>query len=248
MPETEETPSDEQAASAPAEGAETTADDGAWDEDGGGWDDEGGAGIPREKAVRIAQIALVALAVIVVIAVLVSKGGDKKDDAASGGTGSDGKTTQTTAAKPKKAQWPTEVSGRPAQLGKTNQPAPEVNPKAAPGVYLWSDFDGWHLWTVGGEGVPAINGTLTSGDVVDKAVLAVPGKGTLTKDGKVVTFTLPAGEGISGVDFNPGFFAKTIAFTLTDEDGQPVDAKLIKMGPHLKPAPVPLVMQKTVQG
>lgn len=210
----------------------------------GSWDDTGG--MPREKAVRIAQIGLVVLALIVVAIVLISKGGG--DDAKDASNGDKTKTT-TADGKPAptgKADWPVTLRGRPPALGKTKDPATDVKAGGPAGIYLWSDFDGWHLWVVGGGNVPkSLSGTLTSSDNLDKAVLAVPDTGTVTKSGKTATFTLPTDKPISGLDFNPGFFAKQISVTLQGPDG-PVDAKLIKIGSKGAPAPTPLVISKSV--
>lgn len=221
---------------------EPTTDAGAGD--GGGWDDDV-AGIPREKAVRIAQIGLVVLALIVVAVVLISKSGN--DDKGSSATDKNGgSSVSTTVPKPKKASWPANLNGRPVTLGTTGQVASKVTPKAKPGVYIWSDFDGMHIWVVKGEGVPTITGTLDSNDKIQKAVTAVDGSGDVTVDGKRVSFNLPGKSPIEGVDFNPGFYGNKIVISLNGPDG-PVDATLVKVGKKGDPAPFPLVFERTVQ-
>ena len=237
-------PTDEAATEPAATDDVSPAVDDASTDDGGAWDDDV-AGIPREKAVRIAQIGLVVLALIVVAVVLISKsGGDDKDSTASGKDG--GSSVSTTVPKPKKAAWPANLNGRPPALGTTGQVASKVTPKAKPGVYIWSDFDGMHIWTVKGEGVPAITGTLDSNDEIQKAVSAVEGSGEVTVDGKRINFNLPGEAPIEGVDFNPGFYGNKIVISLNGPDG-PIDATLVKVGKKGDPAPFPLVFERTVQ-
>ena len=48
-----------------------------------------------------------------------------------------------------KVTWPASYGGRPAGLGVVNQPASKVAVTASPGIYVWSDFDGWHLLRAG---------------------------------------------------------------------------------------------------
>ncbi len=206
------------------------------------WDTEG---TTPKRTVLYAQIGLVALILSLIVIVLVVKGGsddasDDKDTAA--------KTTQPTGtgtAKPNaKPAWPRAVEGRPTTLGKRGQKAPDITPKAKPGVYVWSDFDGWHMWIVGGTGMPAtIDGTLTSNDPIARAELAVPDTGTVSTDGKVVTYSLDTSKPLSGIDFNTGFYGKRLVFTFNGPDG-PIDGKLLHTGSKAAAAVYPLVIDK----
>jgi hypothetical protein len=197
----------------------------------------------REKAIRFAQIGLVVVALLVVAIVVIAKSGDDK----SSNTDETGQTaSDDSSGKPAgKPAWPHNVGGRPSALGTRGQPATAVTPSptAKPGVYLWNDFDGWHLWVVNGAGVPAITGTLSSDDTVAKAVLAVPEAGTVSVDGQVVSFTLPTDKPLTGIDFNPGFFAKQLVFTLNGPDGS-IPSTLVHVGTKADPAPFPLVLTK----
>ena len=98
---------------------------------------------------------------------------------------SSGQTTPTTKdGKPTKPDWPSAVKYRPPTLGKRGEKAPAVKVTAKPGVYVWEDFDGWHMWVVGGAGVPPkVTGLITSNAEFNRADLAVPGTGTVTKGG-----------------------------------------------------------------
>lgn len=197
-----------------------------------------------KRTVLYAQIGLVALILAIIVIVLVVKSGKDDDDATKDGTT---KTTQAAGSTTKtngKPAWPHEVEGRPATLGKRGQKAPDVTPKAKPGVYVWSDFDGWHMWIVGGAGMPAkIDGTLTSNDPIARADLAVPGTGTVGVDGKVASYSLDTSKPLSGIDFNTGFYGKRLVFTFNGPDG-PIDGKFLHTGSKSLPAVYPLVIDK----
>lgn len=200
-------------------------------------------GIPREKAIRIAQVGLVVLALLVVVVVLITKSSGSDDDASDKGSSSE--SSQTTDPSKAKAAWPATIGGRPAALGKRGQKATEVDPaKAAPGAYLWNDYDGWHLWVVNGAGIGPVSGTLTSNDAVARAELAVPDAGTVSTKDKVVTFELPDSPKLTGIDFNPGFFARNLVFTLEGPDG-PLPEKVVFVGSKPTQAPYPLVISKS---
>ena len=179
--------------------------------------------MPKQQIVRIAQIGLVVVALVVVGLVLFIKHTDKKSagkTASAQAVGSDG--------------WSLALSGRPSSLGATNQKAAVVKPGAKPGIYLWSGFDGWHLWVVNGTGIPQVSGILISNDVVAKADIAVAGGGQVTKSGNTVTFAFSTTKPISGMDFSPGFFAKNLAFSLRGPGG-PIELKLVHLGIKVAP-------------
>lgn len=227
---------DDQTNDAPA-----TEPEGIWTEP------EGDDGMPRQKAVRLAQFGLIALVVLIVGIVLVAQSGKDDDASSSDKTSTDGGSTATTEAEAaKKAVWPATVQGRPAGLGETKQPATEVQPTAAPGAYIWSDFDGWHLWVVNGEGMPAVTGTLTSNADIEKAVVAVPEAGEVTISGKTATFSFPTDRPLVGMDFNPGFYADSLVVALNGPDGAPIAAELVQTGKKPTPAPFPIVIDKAV--
>lgn len=136
--------------------------------------------------------------------------------------------------------WPEMVNGRPNGLGPMGQAAADVEPMVDPGIYLWSDFDGWHLWVVAGEGIPdEVRGSVTSNDALPSMDLAVPESGSASLDGKTGTFSVSTEEAVSGVDFNTGFYATKLDVTLEGPDG-PLDAKLVRLGSKLDAAPDPL--------
>jgi hypothetical protein len=191
--------------------------------------------------VRAVQIGLVVAALAVVTIVLVShRGADQAADAKGPGRLPLPASTTTTVA----LDWPAAVGGRPPALGRTGQRAPEVDvaPGTKPGVYLWNDYDGWHLWVIGGRGVSTITGSIQSNDVVDKADLAVPGTGTVSRSGKVASFTFPAGAQLAGIDFHPGFYGRQMVVSLDGPDG-PLPVALLHVGRDAADTPFPFVIE-----
>jgi hypothetical protein len=216
-------------ADAPSDPTATTEDD---DATATAEDDEARK---RARAVRTAQIALVALVVLIGVVVLLTRGGDGSDDAGKA-TASD--ATSSDATSTRGPGFPRELQRRAAVLGKNGQVATDVTPAAGakPGVYIWSDFDGWHLWVVNGAGVPEVHGTVIGNKSLAKVALAVPNAGTvsppiasLDQAQSRSAFVLPNQPGLVGIDLNPGY-STTVTFDLTDPDGKVLDPKLVFLG------------------
>lgn len=219
-------------------------DDARTDDDG--WNDESDAPLrplPTLGAVRIAQIAVAILALIVIGVLISNRGDDGPSGQSANTTPSDASDTTRQAS----ANWSNDLFGRPPSLGARGDAASKVPPGARPGLYLWNDFDGWHLWLVNGDGIPPMTGSITSDDAIAKAELAVSGAGSAEASGNSASFALPTSPGLTGVDFNPGFYAKQIVISIDGPDG-PIDAKLVKTGNRGNPAPFPLVFTKTASG
>ena len=147
-------------------------------------------------------------------------------------------------AEESKVAWPESVGGRAPGLGEVNVPAAEVDVAAEPGVYAWSDFDGWHQWVVHGRAGGAVRGTITSDVGLDKAVAARARAGSVELDGRTATFALPATPELVGVDFQPGFYAKRLTFDLTDAKGRPLDASVVTLGRRRPATAVTVVVRK----
>lgn len=143
--------------------------------------------------------------------------------------------------------WPGIVSSRPVGLGTTGQLAEEVTPDAEPGAYLWSDFDGWHLWVVFGPGIESVSGTISSDEDISKAVLTPLTSGDFAAEGKELTFDLSGEAPLSGIDFEPGFFAERLELTLDGPDG-PIDVGLVTQGSEGEVTALPLVVEKEAVG
>lgn len=202
--------------------------------DGRGADDleEVGDG-PDQRAVRALQFGVAAVIVALVVGLLVYRAVDDDDggsqqarteaaDRKGSGERVRGGQRTTTTADPAVPQlrWPAEVAFRPAALGRLRQGPEDVKDPPEPGVYLFSDFDGWHLWLVRGPGVESVHGTVTSNDEMATAV-AEPKRsdGSVDVDDKQFRFDLPGDVAVSAVVFNPGFYARTLVFDLQGPNG-----------------------------
>ena len=170
---------------------------------------------PRSKVFVIVGIVVVALLAIGAVSLLF-----RKDDV--------------------KKTWAASVGGPPSGLGGSTTAA---TADVKPGYYLWSDFDGWHLWVVNGDGVKGAKGTIENNDTFASAALATAGAGTVSKDGKSVSFDLPTEPRVVGVDFNPGFYSNKLNVSLTDADG-PVDPKLVTIGRSADVSEMPFTIEQ----
>jgi hypothetical protein len=142
--------------------------------------------------------------------------------------------------------WPASVGGRPAGVGEFKQKVADVKVTAKPGVYLWSDFDGWHLRVVNGGSVQGVHGSIV-GDVDHlRAAAAQKGDGTVSLRGGTIDFDLPKSPQLVGVDFEPGFFAKKLTVTLDGANG-PIDKSLVTLGSARKPKSLPVVIDKVLK-
>ena len=127
----------------------------------------------------------------------------------------------TTDAGVTKAQWPAGVTGRPKAFGALGDPPPAESGDLPEGFYLWSGFDGWHVWLVGGGEGDRV--TITSDDAISKAE---PTGGPADVQVFGNTFALQRGsatERVVGADFNPGYYAKNMIITLDGELEQLLD-------------------------
>ena len=213
----------------------------------------------RHRSVRLlvgGALVVVGLlaAVFAVRAATDDDGGSRQDDAAasttstssttkvgtgSGTKGSKGADATTVsaegAATATETRWPSALAGRPPALGKQGEPPPSDAGDLEPGFYLWTDFDGWHAWLVGGSDADRL--TITSDAEIAKAE---PVGGDVAVDQLPNTFGFARGgadEDVVGVDFNPGYLSKTFVVTI---DG---DAKL-HIGPRRWSAPRYFGVQK----
>lgn len=179
-------------------------------------------GPPRRRRAWVAGIALVAVLLAVGVGLLVTR---KYQES--------------------KRVWPKSVDGPPAGLGDGADAASRAQVTA--GIYIWSDFDGWHIRAVNGPGVAGLSGTLEADDEVGEAQAAPTSAGDVTRDSKTITFDLPAEPKVVGVDFNPGFYTNKMTITLKGADG-PVDAALVELGQGGQVREVPVVIKKVDPG
>lgn len=214
---TDDPAADAAAAAAPATGsakgsakAAPAADD-DWDDD---WDEEGAA--PKRDLTIV--YAVVAAAIVIVLAVVLTR--PKDDDSTETSTGD---TTESTAPAEIVKNWQGAVGDAVGAEGADAK----ARVAAAPGVYIWTDFQGWHVRANRPDDVvvtvaaPQVRQKLT--DDYDDA----DEKGDAPFKTEAVV-TIPAGDGAEGVGFDLGG-SETATFTVT-VDGQPIPASEIFLG------------------
>jgi len=141
---------------------------------------------------------------------------DGDPDGAAASTGEDATATTAAPAASTVERWPVTVQGRPPAFGADGDPPPADAGDLADGYYLWQDFAGWHLWLVGGQGADG-EVEIRSDDVIASAV-ATGGQPAIDKDrNRLVVRRGDAGENVVGVDFNPGFYGRTMVVTTTGD-------------------------------
>lgn len=169
----------------------------------------------------------------------VPKGDGKGSDGGSGTTaatvppttGDAGGATTTAPATPAggtKPAWPPAVSGRPPALGKQGEPPPSSVSGIEDGYYLWQDFYGWHLWLVGDSSATA---TVT----VDADVAKAEAVGGTDVEQQANLFTVSRGSAdgeVVGVDFNPGYYAKTMVVSVDGDVKLHVGARRYRVGDY----------------
>lgn len=222
-------------------------EDDVWADDGSVWsdDDEGRRGISP------ILIVAAALAILGVVAILVATrntddktktGGTDQSSAQGGRIGPDTAGGSTATTSKAKRRWPNDVLYRPTVFGKTGEPV-NRDSSVAPGVYIWSDFDGWFLWVVDPSGKAAARGSVTSNDDIAAAKLGVQGSGTVDSQGRRITFDFSGVQGKSaGAVFNPGFYGSTL---LIDLDGKDLP---VFLGSKMVKTALPITIAQTVPG
>lgn len=206
-------------------------DDDFWDDDAYEYRRRSGR---RGAPAWLIPIGAVAALALVLGTVLITKHycatnnkcvGSQSADKRGSTPGSGPASTGTSSPGPPPPSWPVEVVGQPSKVTK----GPSAT--AAPGIYVWNDFSGWHLRRVSGPQVSAIRGTVTSTDKMRAGSLIGVTGGTLKVSDKSLIFDLPAGgDHVSGFDFYEGFYGATLIFDIRDAQ-RPLPTSLIHTGP-----------------
>ncbi len=161
-----------------------------WDDD---WDDDD-TGREGKRDLTLVY-AIVAAAIVIVLAVVLTR---PKDDSTNSGNGKNAAAATTTVVAPVK-NWQGAVGDA---VGKNGQDA-QKRAEGAPGVYVWTDFGGWHLRNNNTQEATVV---ITAEQVRQKK----------TDDGKdsdesgdapfatETTVTLPAGDGTAGAGLDLG--------------------------------------------
>lgn len=113
------------------------------------------------------------------------------------------------------------------------------------GVYIWSDFDGWHI-RLSGTVVPELSGSVT-GQYTPPVQGQTGGDVVVTPDeaGKRLTFTIKPGMEPVGFDFSTGCKQKELTFDLTT-NGAAVPFEQIHLGDRGAVKEYPLVARRTL--
>ena len=189
-----------------------------WDDD---WDDD-----DRPKRDLTLVYAVVAAAIVIVLAIVLTNGNDDQ--------GSDTQTTAAATASPDATEpaQPNKVWQGPVgeELGDAGSQM-EERATSGPGIYLWTDFCGWH---VRNNGDAEIAVTITGPKVRVRAEEGVLGDGECQGDegsaefGTEASFTVAPGDGSTGEGFDVSD-SETVTVEIT-RDGQPVPPAEIKLG------------------
>ena len=177
-----------------------------WDDD---WDDEDSDRGGKRDLTLV--YAIVAAAIVIVLAVVLTRPSD--DDSTGDAGPSGGTAAATTAPAAPVKNWQGPVGDAVGQNGKEAQARAET----AEGIYIWTDFGGWHLRNNGAE-----EATVT---IAADQVKEGGGDGSFATE---ATVTLPAGDGKEGKDIDLGN-SESATFTITI-GGTNVPAEKIFLG------------------
>lgn len=114
------------------------------------------------------------------------------------------------------------------------------------GVYIWSDFDGWHI-RLSGTVVPELVGSVT-GSYMPPVQSKTGGDVTVTPDeaGNRLNFTIRPGIEPVGFDFSAGCKQKELTFGLATTGGAEVPVEQIHLGDRGSVEAYPLVARRTL--
>ena len=218
-----------------------------------------GDAAPSVPFSRSAVIVGVVVLVVLVIGFFAFSGGSD-GDGEKGNTADNAGETKTTTADGKtqitsqQAPWgATELTPSTLPPGATltgcgtwdaafNNPPTEV----ADGVFIWSDFDGWHV-RLAGANPATVTGSVT-GQVTPtlQSEATAPGVEVKQDDAaKRLTFNLTGGEVPVGFDFSAGCKQKELTFDLTTA-GTAVAVDRIRLGSKGVVKEYPLVARRTL--
>ncbi len=129
-------------------------------------------------------------------------------------------------------EWPLELDGRPALFKGKRFAARDMTDPPGPGLYLWQDFQGWHLWVVRGAGIEGPTGVIASDVEFRRADVNgdTGAGGSIQADGRTIRFDFTEStDTVVGIDFGPGIAATTIVIEAA-QDGVPLDSRALKLG------------------
>jgi hypothetical protein len=199
---------------APAPKAAEPADDAAddWDDDWDDDDDDRASGTGRRDLTLI--LGIVAAVAVIALVVVLTRPKDNNGSVKTGGGGGGQVAGPTTL--PNKT-WQGSVAEGVGEKSKDV----EARVAKAPGVYIWTGFDGWHVRNT-------TPGTVTI-TVAAETVSVTDTSGKPKGDkGPSVTVDVPKGDATTGVDLDLG--GSTEASFTVKSGGSDVPADSIKLG------------------
>lgn len=162
--------------------------------------------------------AVVAGGIVVLLALffVFGRDGGNVDSARKEGAQADGSGENVEAdaenEKPNRS-WPVELKWKPMELGVREESVHDVPPDVAAGVYVWSDFDGWHTWIVDPAAVGITSGRVRTDSEFGSAELVDEGAGAFTRNDSVLEFDFGGLEQrVTGFRYNPGFFTSKVTY------------------------------------
>ena len=164
-------------------------------------------------------------------------------DTASQTTTTPTSSTTSTTVRAATPVWPLIAQGRPTTLGPEPTPPAQVG-GARPGVYVWTDYHGWHIWIVNGGGISGLHGAVVSDALIERATPAGRDQTTVHTTNNVIQFTLPAQVPVAGIDFNPGFYSKVLRFKLDGPNGPYAVNEVMTGGFSVPASNLPLIIEK----
>lgn len=210
------------------------------------WKFERGPGDrPRINPLQAGLVALVAIALVIFLVARQDDGdSDNKTTAAPTTAPPATSVVTATTAGGASTRWDPATQSKPALLGPSNTTTEQVPADAPPGAYLWSDFNGWHLWIVADASLAGAVATVTADKGLARAN-AVGTTGTATIDGDRVTFAASDGTRVAALDFQPGFYARYFTLDIVGSDGNRIAPMLVHSGGSAaSPPAMPLVVTK----
>ena len=143
-------------------------------------------------------------------------------------------------------EWPLELDGRPSLFKGKRVAARDLTDPPGPGLYLWQDFEGWHLWVVRGAGIEGPTGVIASD--VDFRRADVNGDtgagGSVRADGRTIRFDFTEStDAVVGIDFGPGIAATTVVIEAA-QGGKPLDSRALKLGNRSVAGDLPLEVNR----
>jgi len=204
---------DEVAPKPPRRPRKPPADDDDWDDD---WDrdDRGG----RKDMTLV--YAVVAAAIVIVLAVVLTQ---DKDSGSNDGAPANGAQTNTSQPAAPEKNWQGAVGDAVGDKGSDAQSRAE----SAPGVYIWTDFWGWHVRNNGTSDV-VVTVAADQVRVKDSDDYNDDNEDSTTAFKTEAQVTLPAGDGSTGSGFDLGV-SESATFTVT-AGGENVPAEQIMLG------------------